>query len=349
LKWGGVDAIKRAIARLADRKDLSEADIYAVMEKIMAGESTPAQIGAILMGLRIKGETVAEITGAAKAMRKNALAVSVNLAPGEHLVDTCGTGGDSSNTFNISTTAAFVVAGAGVKVAKHGNRSVSSRSGSADCLEALGVNLAVSHERVAQMIEEIGIGFLFAPAMHPAMKHVIGPRRELGIRTIFNILGPLTNPAGADVQLMGVYDPGLTRCLAEVLGRLGSFRAWVVHGAGRLDELSLTGETDVSEWNGKGVSSFKIRPEDVGLKPCSPDELKGGDACENAEILKGILSGERGPKRDMVVLNAGAAIYIAGRAHDLKGGVIKAEESIDSGRALAVLRSIMSFGAETGQ
>ena len=344
-----MDAIKRAIARLADKKDLSEAGIHAVMEGIMAGEATPAQIGAILAGLRIKGETVEEITGAAKAMRKNALAVSVKLAPGEHLVDTCGTGGDSSNTFNISTAAAFVAAGAGVKVAKHGNRSVSSRSGSADCLEALGVNLAVSKEAVARMIEEIGIGFLFAPAMHPAMKHVIGPRRELGIRTIFNILGPLTNPAGADIQLMGVYDPCLTRCLAEVLGRLGAFRAWVVHGAGGLDELSLTGETDVSEWDGMRVSSFKIRPEDAGLKPCKPDELKGGDARENAEMLRGILAGEMGPKRDMVVLNAGAAIYLAGRAQDLKSGVIKAQESIDSGRALAVLRSVISSGAETGQ
>ncbi|MGQ9499767.1 MAG: anthranilate phosphoribosyltransferase [Dissulfurimicrobium sp.] len=345
-----MDAIKRAIARLADKKDLSEAEIYAVMERIMAGESTPAQIGAILVGLRMKGETVEEITGAARAMRKNALAVSVKLASGEHLVDTCGTGGDSSNTFNISTTTAFVVAGAGVKVAKHGNRSVSSRSGSADCLEALGVNLAVSKETVARMIEEIGIGFLFAPFMHPAMKYVIGPRRELGIRTIFNILGPLTNPAGADIQLMGVYDPGLTRCLAEVLGRLGSFRAWVVHGAGRLDELSLIGETSVSEWDGRGVSSFKIWPEDAGLRPCRPDELKGGDARENAEILRGILSGEeRGPKRDIVLLNAGAAIYLAGRAHDLKDGVSKAQESIDSGRALAVLRSITSFDRETDQ
>lgn len=344
-----MDAVKRAIARLADKKDLSEVDIHAVMERIMDGGATPAQIGAMLIGLRIKGETIEEIAGAAKAMRERALNIPVRLAPGEHLVDTCGTGGDASNTFNVSTAAAFVVAGAGVKVAKHGNRSVSSRSGSADCLEALGVNLALSKETVVRMIEEIGIGFLFAPALHPAMKHVIGPRRELGIRTIFNILGPLTNPAGADVQLMGVYDPALTRHLAEVLGRLGAFRAWVVHGAGGLDELSLIGETSIAEWDGVKVSNFKVCPEDVGLKPCSPDELKGGSAIENAEILKRILSGEMGPKRDMVVLNAGAAIYLAGHAQSLKDGVIKAQESIDSGRALAVLKSVLSFSAGTDQ
>ncbi len=338
-----MDTLKKAISDVVSRKDLSQAEISSVMEIIMEGEATPAQIGALLTGLRMKGETVDEIAGAAEVMRKKALRIHVNLSHGEPLVDTCGTGGDGAQTFNVSTTAAFVVAGAGVKVAKHGNRSVSSRSGSADVLEALGVNLALSSEDVARAVETIGMGFMFAPALHPAMKYAIGPRREIGIRTIFNVLGPLTNPAWANVQLLGVYDPMLTRPLAEVLGRLGSKRAWVVHGEGGLDELSLLGKSVVAQWETNEVKEFVIRPEDAGLKPCKVEDLKGGDAEENAEILKGILSGKTGPKRDMVLLNAGAAIFLADRAKSLKEGVLQAAESIDSMEAMKKLEALKAF------
>jgi len=338
-----MDILKRAISDVVSRKDLSQAEISSVMEIIMEGEATPAQIGALLTGLRMKGETVDEIAGAAKVMREKAVRIHVNLSHGEPLVDTCGTGGDGAHTFNVSTTAAFVVAGAGVKVAKHGNRSVSSRSGSADVLEALGVNLALSPEDVARAVETIGMGFMFAPALHPAMKYAIGPRREIGIRTIFNVLGPLTNPAWANVQLLGVYDPVLTRPLAEVLGRLGSKRAWVVHGEGGLDELSLLGKSVVAQWDKNEVKEFVIRPEDAGLKPCKVEDLMGGDAEKNARILKDIISGEKGPKRDMVLLNAGAAIYLADRAKSLKEGVLLAAESIDSMEAMKKLEALKAF------
>jgi anthranilate phosphoribosyltransferase len=340
-----MDAIKKAISDIVSGKDLSQAEISSVMEIIMEGEATPAQIGALLTGLRMKGETVDEITGAAEVMRKKALRIHVNISPEEPLVDTCGTGGDGAQTFNVSTTAAFVVAGASVKVAKHGNRSVSSKSGSADVLEALGVNLALSPEDVARAVETIGIGFMFAPALHPAMKYAIGPRREIGIRTIFNVLGPLTNPAWANVQVLGVYDPMLTRPLAEVLGRLGSKRAWVVHGEGGLDELSLLGKSYVAQWDKNEVKELAIRPEDAGLKPCKAEDLKGGDAKENARILKDIISGVKGPKRDMVLLNAGAAIYLADRAKSLKEGVLLAAESIDSMEAMKRLEALKAFGA----
>lgn len=339
-----MDTLKMAISNIVSRKDLSQTEIASVMEIIMEGEATPAQIGALLTGLRMKGETVDEIAGAAKIMREKAVRIHVNLSQGEPLVDTCGTGGDGAHTFNVSTTAAFVVAGAGVKVAKHGNRSVSSGSGSADVLEALGVKLALSPEDVARAVEIIGIGFMFAPALHPAMKYAIGPRREIGIRTIFNVLGPLTNPAWANVQLLGVYDSVLTRPLAEVLGRLGSKRAWVVHGEGGLDELSLLGESVVGQWYKNEVKEFVIRPEDAGLKPCKIEDLKGGDAEKNAQILKDIISGEKGPRRDMVLLNAGAAIYLADRAKSLKEGVILAAESIDSMEAMKRLEALKAFG-----
>jgi len=338
-----MDIFKKAISDVVSRKDLSQAEISSVMEIIMEGEATPAQIGAFITGLRMKGETVDEITGAAKVMREKAIRIHVNLSPGESLVDTCGTGGDGAQTFNISTTAAFVVAGAGVKVAKHGNRSVSSRSGSADVLEALGVNLALSPEDVARAVETIGMGFMFAPALHPAMKYAIGPRREIGIRTIFNVLGPLTNPAWANVQLLGIYDPMLTRPLAEVLGRLGSKRAWVVHGEGGLDELSLLGKSVVAQWDKNEVKEFVIKPEDAGLNPCKAEDMRGGDAEKNAEILKGILSGKTGPKRDMVLLNAGAAIFLADRAKSLKEGVVLAAESIDSMEAMKKLEALKAF------
>ncbi len=338
-----MDILKKAISDVVSRKDLSQAEISSVMEIIIEGEATPAQIGALLTGLRMKGETVDEIAGAAEVMREKAVRIHVNLSLGESLVDTCGTGGDGAQTFNVSTTAAFVVAGAGVKVAKHGNRSVSSRSGSADVLEALGVNLALSPEDVARAVETVGMGFMFAPALHPAMKYAIGPRREIGIRTIFNVLGPLTNPAWANVQLLGVYDPVLTRPLAEVLGRLGSKRAWVVHGEGGLDELSLLGKSVVAQWDKNEVKEFVIRPEDAGLKPCKIEDLKGGDAEENARILKDIISGEKGPKRDMILLNAGAAIFLADRAKSLREGVALAAESIDSMEAMKKLEALKAF------
>ena len=334
--------IKEAIGKIVAGMDLSEEEMIGVMNLIMTGEATEAQIGAFITALRLKGETIDEITGAARVMREKATKIDA-VADGEILVDTCGTGGDSSSTFNVSTTAAFVVAGAGVKVAKHGNRSVSSRSGSADVLEALGVNLALSPEDVARAVETIGMGFMFAPALHPAMKYAIGPRREIGIRTIFNVLGPLTNPAWANVQLLGVYDPMLTRPLAEVLGRLGSKRAWVVHGEGGLDELSLLGKSVVAQWDKNEVKEFVIRPEDAGLKPCKAEDLKGGDAEENARILKDIISGEKGPKRDMVLLNAGAAIFLADKAKSLREGVVLAAESIDSMEAMRRLEALKAF------
>jgi anthranilate phosphoribosyltransferase len=335
-----MDILKKAISDVANRRDLSRADISSVMETIMEGKATHAQIGALLTGLRMKGETVDEIAGAAQVMRKKALRIPLNISPEEPLVDTCGTGGDGTRTFNISTTTAFVVAGAGIRVAKHGNRSVSSRSGSADVLEALGVNLDLLPEQVAMAVETLGMGFMFAPSLHPAMKYAIGPRRELGIHTIFNILGPLTNPAWANIQVLGVYDPALTRPLAKVLGRLGSKRAWVVHGEGGLDELSLLGNSVVAEWDGNGVNEFVIRPEDAGLKPCRSEDLKGGDAQENARILKDILSGKMGPKRDIVLLNAGAAIFLASRTKSLREGAALAADSIDSMEAMKKLEAL---------
>jgi anthranilate phosphoribosyltransferase len=338
-----MDIIKKAIYDVVSRRDLSQPEISSVMEKIMEGKVTPAQISALLIGLRIKGETVNEIAGAAEVMRKKALRIQVNIPPEEPLVDTCGTGGDGTQTFNVSTTAAFVVAGAGIKVAKHGNRSVSSRSGSADVLEALGVNLCLSPENVARAVETIGIGFMFAPALHPAMKYAKGPRREIGIYTIFNILGPLTNPARANIQVMGVYDPALTMTCAKVLRLLGSRRAWVVHGKGGLDELSLTGKSIVAQLDRGEVRGLIVHPEDAGLKPCKTEDLKGGDAEENAEILKDIISGSTGPKRDMVLLNAGAAIFLARKAKSLKEGVSLAAESIDSRKALEKMEALRDF------
>ncbi|OPL14602.1 MAG: anthranilate phosphoribosyltransferase [delta proteobacterium ML8_D] len=332
--------LKKAISDVANRRDLSRAEISSVMEIIMEGKATHAQIGALLTGLRMKGETVDEIAGAAQVMRKKALRIPLNISPEEPLVDTCGTGGDGTRTFNISTTTAFVVAGAGIRVAKHGNRSVSSRSGSADVLEALGINLDLLPEHVGMAVETLGMGFMFAPSLHPAMKYAVGPRRDLGIHTIFNILGPLTNPAGANIQVLGVYDPALTRPLAKVLGRLGSKKAWVVHGEGGLDELSLLGNSVVAEWDGNGVREFIIRPEDAGLKPCRAEDLKGGSAGENAQILKDILSGKRGPRRDIVLLNAGAAILLADRAKSMKEAADLAAESIDSMEAMKKLEAL---------
>ncbi len=335
--------IREAIAKVVAHTDLDESEMIGVMNEIMGGECTPAQIGAFLTGLRMKGETIAEITGAARVMRDKATRVEAGVEGEGVLVDTCGTGGDAAGTFNVSTAAAFVVAGAGVPVAKHGNRSVSSKCGSADVLEALGVELGISPAAVGRCIRDVGIGFMFAPALHGAMKHAIGPRREIGIRTIFNILGPLTNPAGANVQVMGVFAPELTEKLAKVLGRLGSRRALVVCGEGNLDELTVTGSTSVSEWDGKEVRSYRVTPEAVGLKRASLADIKGEEEAPAAAAhLRRILSGEAGPCLDMVLLNAGAALMAAGRAGDLQEGVTLAREIVANGAALAKIEGLVA-------
>jgi len=334
--------IREAIAKVITHVDLSESEMVGVMNEIMGGEATPAQIGSFITGLRMKGETVAEITGAARVMREKATKIEVEPGDGV-LVDTCGTGGDSSGTFNISTAAAFVVAGAGVRVAKHGNRSVSSKCGSADVLEALGVDLGLSPQAVARCIREVGIGFMFAPALHGAMKHAIGPRREIGIRTIFNVLGPLTNPAGANVQVMGVFAPELTEKLALVLGQLGARRALVVCGEGNLDEITVTGSTSVAEWVEGQVRTYRITPEAVGLERASLAEIKGEEEAPAAAAhLRRILSGEEGPCLDMVLMNAGAALMAAGRASDLKEGVVLAREIVAHGAALAKVDGLVA-------
>ncbi|NTV14724.1 MAG: anthranilate phosphoribosyltransferase [Desulfobulbaceae bacterium] len=335
--------IREAIAKVVTNVDLDEVEMVTVMTEIMEGECTPAQIGAFIVGLRMKGETVAEITGAARVMRAKATPVEARIGSGV-LVDTCGTGGDCSGTFNVSTTAAFVVAGAGVPVAKHGNRSVSSKCGSADVLEALGVDLTLSAAEVGRAIREVGIGFMFAPALHGAMKNAIGPRREIGIRTIFNILGPLTNPAGANVQVMGVFAPELTEKLAQVLGRLGTRRALVVCGEGNLDELTVTGATEVAEWSEGQLRAYRITPEAVGLPRATLAEIKGEENSSAAAAhLRRILAGEAGPCLDMVLLNAGAALMAAGAAADLRGGVELARQTVANGAALARLEALVAF------
>jgi anthranilate phosphoribosyltransferase len=339
---GDTMTIKEAIAKLMERQDLSEAEAEAVMTQIMEGQLTPAQIGAFLTALRMKGETVDEIVGCARAMRRSAIAVRPRRT--DRLVDTCGTGGDGAGTFNISTTAAFVVAGAGQPVAKHGNRSISSQCGSADVLEALGVNLELSPDRIAACVDEVGIGFLFAPKLHPAMKHAVGPRRELGVRTIFNLLGPLTNPAGASAQVLGVYDPALTEPLARVLGELGGAAAFVVHSADGLDELTTTGPNRVSRLRSGCVETTTLDPADLGFPRPRLADLQGGSAQENAAITRGILSGViNGPCRDVVVLNAAAALVAGGRAGSLPQGIRLADQSIDSGAARRALDRLIEF------
>ncbi len=329
--------IQEAISKVVEGVDLGEEEMADVMEEIMTGAASDAQIGSFVTAMRMKGETVGEITGAARVMREKASHVD---AGGGIVVDTCGTGGDRSGTFNISTTAAFVAAGAGLKVAKHGNRSVSSRSGSADVLKSLGVNIEIEVARVEECLAAIGIGFLFAPLLHGAMKYAIGPRREIAIRTIFNILGPLTNPANADCQVMGVYDEALTENLARVLGNLGSRHAMVVHGMDGLDEITLTTRSRISEVKSGNVRTYDFSPSDYGLDACSMDDLKGGDSGENAEITARILRGDKGPKRDIVLINAAAAIVVGGLAETLGEGLDRAEESIDSGAALEKLERL---------
>lgn len=332
--------IKEAIAKVVEKKNLSEKEMVLVMEEVMEGEATPIQVASFITALRMKGETVEEITGAAKVMRQKATRIHA----GDFIVvDTCGTGGDRSNTFNISTTAAFVVAGSGIAVAKHGNRSVSSGCGSADVLQAIGVNIELRPVEVEECLREVGIGFLFAPLFHEAMKYALGPRREIGIRTIFNILGPLTNPANAKAQVLGVYDHALTGVLARVLGKLGSTHAFVVHGGDGLDEITITGETKVSEWNKGRLRSYKIKPHDFGIKRGRLKDLLGGGPEENAKILLDILEGKKGPKRDIVLLNAAAGIVAGGKARGFKEGIKLAEESIDSGAAKKKLEALKEF------
>lgn len=335
--------IRNAIDRLSRGTDLRVEEAEAIMQQIMQGNATEAQIGAYLMSLRIKGETPDEITGSARAMRAAAHRVptSVNV----DLLDTCGTGGDESGTFNISTTVAFVAAGAGVPVAKHGNRAASSKCGSADVLAELGVNLDLNPEQVGRCVDEVGIGFLFAVKLHPAMRHAIGPRREMGIRTIFNILGPLTNPAGAQRQLLGVFAAELTEVLVQVLKSLGSKSAMVVSGHGGLDELTTTGPNRISYLRDDGtIESFQLDPSELGFQKADVSELNGDDAPTNASILRGVLSGEtKDAKRDVVLLNAGAALMAAGQVDSFADGISLARETIDSGKAIATLDNLIEL------
>jgi len=342
-----VDAIRAAV----ERRDLSRDEAFAVMDAIMSGRTTDAQIAAFLTALRMKGETVEELIGFARVMREKVSPVktrqrvqtSLSGTDREMLVDTCGTGGDATGTFNVSTATAFVTAGAGIPVAKHGNRSVSSLCGSADVVEALGVRLDLSPERVGKCIDETGIGFCYAPLLHKAMKFVMLARKEIRIRTVFNILGPLTNPAHASAQVIGVYDGALTETMAQVLKELGTVRAFVVHGEDGLDELSTTGESRVAELKDGWMRSYTIRPEEFGLARASLADLRGGSAADNAEIIRRILAGEQGPKRDIVLLNAGAAIAAGGKAESLADGVRLAAESIDSGAARDRLERLVAF------
>ncbi len=338
--------IREAIAQVVERRDLSEDQMVAVMEEIMTGAATDAQIGSFITALRMKGETIDEIVGAVRVMRQKATAVDtgVDTAAGELLMDIVGTGGDGAGTFNVSTTTAFVVAGAGIPVAKHGNRAISSKCGSADVLEALGVDLSLPAERVGEAVREVGIGFLFAPMLHGAMKYAIGPRREMGIRTIFNILGPMTNPAGANVQLTGVFARELTGVVAEVLARLGMRRTLVVWGEGNMDEMTVTGTSHVADAHDGQVEEYTVTPEDVGLRRATLEDIRGGASPgEAADLVREVLSGAPGPRRDMVLLNSGAALLAAGRADDLRAGVALAGEIIDSGAALEKLDRLVAF------
>ena len=339
--------LQNALQKLIERRHLTEDEAVEMMTHIMDGDATPSQIAGLLTALRMKGEIVDEITGFARVMRARSIHVPTTRRP---LVDTCGTGGDLCKTFNISTAAAFVVAASGVAVAKHGNRSVTSKCGSADVLEALGVRLDLSPQGVGQCIDEVGIGFLFARAHHPAMKHAAAPRAELGIRTVFNALGPLTNPAGARRQLIGVYDADLCPLLARVLGNLGSEHVLVVHGLDGLDEISTVGETLISELKNGCVSTYTLTPEALGLSTAAPSEVAAGsDARENAALLLAVLDGERGPRRDIVLANAAAALLVAGVADTLPDGVARAADLIDSGAARAKVEALRAFTADAAK
>ncbi len=337
--------IREAIAKVIERQNLSDEEARLAMGEIMSGEATPAQISAFLTALRMKGETPEEITGCARAMREKVTRCDVGELT---LVDTCGTGGDRTHTFNISTAAALVAAGAGAKVAKHGNRSVSSSSGSADVLEELGVNINADIEAVKRCIYEANIGFLFAPRLHPAMKYAIGPRREMGVRTIFNILGPLTNPAGARRQMLGVFSQGMTEVLAFVLRNLGAEHAFVIHGLDGLDEVSTCGETQVTELRDGKVRSFRISPEEFGIPKGCLEDLVVSSVEESASVIQSVLSGEKGPARDISLLNAGCVIRVAGLAGDIPEGISQAERAIESGAAKASLDRLVEISNSSG-
>jgi anthranilate phosphoribosyltransferase len=351
--------ITEALRALVERRDLTRIEAAGAMEAIMSGAATDAQIAAFLTALRMKGETIEELIGFAQVMRQKVARVRTEAdevaaltgTDREMLVDTCGTGGDASGSFNVSTATAFVVAGTGLKVAKHGNRSMSgltasSLCGSADVVEMLGVNLELTPAQVGRCVDEVGIGFLYAPLLHTAMKHVMTARRELGVRTVFNLLGPLTNPAGANAQVIGVAAPELTEKLARVLAELGTVHAFVVHGADGLDEISNTGDNRISEVREGAVKTFTLRPEDFGLPRAAIADLRGGDRAQNAEIIRDILAGVPGPKRDIVLMNATAALMVGGKARDLKEGVARAAQSIDSGAARARLDHLVRLSRE---
>ncbi|MBT3309302.1 MAG: anthranilate phosphoribosyltransferase [Gammaproteobacteria bacterium] len=330
--------IQAAIQAVIEQRDLSREEMQSVMRSIMTGEATQAQIGGFLIGLRMKGETVDEITAAASVMRELATPVAVS---GDHMVDCCGTGGDGSKTFNISTASTFVIAAAGGQVAKHGNRSISSSSGSADLLEAAGVKLDLSPEQVAKCIEQVGVGFMFAPMHHSAMKHAIGPRKEMAVRTVFNLLGPLTNPAGAPNQVIGVFDAAWVEPLAQVLKQLGSHHVMVVHGSDGLDEITVSGDTHVAELKEGVVTTYTINPTQFGISIAGLESLAVDGATESLKVVKGVLDGETGAAGDIVALNAGAAIYVAGLADSLRAGVERAQALIVSGDARAKLDALV--------
>ncbi|KAB2312496.1 anthranilate phosphoribosyltransferase [Betaproteobacteria bacterium SCN2] len=338
--------VQQALARLVEQREIFHDEMLSLMRQIMGGELTPAQIAAIIMGLRVKKETVGEIAASAQVMRE--FAARVPVASDANLVDTCGTGGDASHTFNISTTSAFVAAAAGARVAKHGGRSVSSTTGSADVLEALGANLNLTPEQVGQSLDGVGIGFMFAPNFHSAMKHAAPVRKEMGVRTLFNILGPLTNPAGAPHQLLGVFHADLVGILVRVLQRLGSRHVMVVHGSDGMDEITLTGETLVGELKDGEVSEYAIHPREFGIEAGSIEPLKVWDAAQSKDMLLGVLDGLPGPARDIVLLNAGAAIYVADCAATLGEGIEKARHAIDSGAARARLTEYIEFSKKAG-
>lgn len=334
------------IEKLRRQEDLTIAEAADAMAVIMKGEAAAAQIAGLLVGLSMKGERPEELVGFAQAMRANALRIT---PPPGAVFDTCGTGGDRSGTFNISTAAAIVLAACGMRIAKHGNRSVSSQCGSADVLEALGVNITASPAVVEQCLKDVGVAFLFAPTFHPATKHAGQARKDLGVRTAFNLLGPLTNPARPTRQIVGVPRPELTELLARSLALLGSERAWVVHGADGLDELSTTGYTKVSECRGTSVQTFYVHPADFGLAKASPESLKGGDAKKNAGIVRSVLKSDKGEARDVVLLNAGAALFVAGEADTVRAGIARAAAAIDSGDAMTVLNRLIDVSNRGGQ
>jgi len=335
--------IQDVIKKVVEGNDLAEEEMVETMNEIMEGETTDAQIACFLTALRLKGETVEEITGAVRVMREKATKIKT-----KHplVVDTCSTGGTGLHSFNISTTSAFVVAGAGVPVAKHGNRGVTRQSGSANVLMALGVNIEISPEQVGKCVDEIGVGFLFAPLLHGAMKHAIGPRREIGIRTIFNAIGPLTNPAGAKAQVLGVYSPELTETHAHVLKNLGTKHAFIVHGADGLDEITTTTTTRISELKNGEVDTYTLDPTTFGISKANQESLLGGTPEENAEMTVNVLKGQLGPKRDIVLLNAGAAIVTGGKTDNIEGGIKLAANSIDSGNAFATLEGLRTVSNE---